>query len=81
MSKNSRGAVLALKHADRLDLVPGFARWLGRSGRMVLEKSDLVTPVPLHPLRLWRRRFNQAAELARCGTVLNDTPLRTLAAT
>jgi len=63
--EKSRGAVLALKHADRLDLVPGFARWLGRSGRTVLEQSDLVTPVPLHPLRLWRRRYNQSAELAR----------------
>jgi ComF family protein len=62
---NSRGAILALKHADRLDLVPGFARWLSRVGRDALENSDLVIPVPLHPLRLWRRRYNQAAELAR----------------
>jgi ComF family protein len=64
--EKSRGAVLALKHADRLDLVPGFTRWLGRSGRTVLEQSDLVLAVPLHPLRLWRRRYNQSAELARC---------------
>lgn len=63
--EKSRGAVLALKHADRLDLVPGFARWLGRSGRTVLEGCDLVIPVPLHPVRLWRRRYNQSAELAR----------------
>jgi ComF family protein len=63
--EKSRGAVLALKHADRLDLVPGFARWLGRSGRAILQDSDLVIPVPLHPLRLWRRRYNQSAELAR----------------
>src|SRR3954471_15069674 len=63
--ENSRGAILALKHADRLDLVPGFARWLGRTGRTMLENSDLVVPVPLHPLRLWRRRYNQSAELAR----------------
>src|SRR5471032_948554 len=63
--QTSRGAVLALKHADRLELVPGFARWLSRIGRAVLEDSDLVVPVPLHPLRLWRRRYNQAAELAR----------------
>jgi len=61
----SRGAILALKHADRLDLVPGFARWLSRVGRGALENSDLVIPVPLHPFRLWRRRYNQAAELAR----------------
>jgi ComF family protein len=63
--EKSRGAILALKHADRLDLVPGFARWLSRTGRTVLENSDLVIPVPLHPFRLWRRRYNQSAELAR----------------
>jgi len=61
----SRGAILALKHADRLDLVPGFSRWLSRSGSMLLKDSDLVIPVPLHPWRLWRRRYNQSAELAR----------------
>ena len=63
--EHSRGAILALKHADRLDLVPGFTRWLSRTGRAALENSDVVVPVPLHPFRLWRRRYNQAAELAR----------------
>jgi ComF family protein len=63
--EHSRGAVLALKHADRLDLVPGFARWLARVGRPALAGSDLIVPVPLHPWRLWARRYNQAAELAR----------------
>jgi len=63
--EKSRGAILALKHADRLDLVPGFARWLSRTGRTMLEQSELVIPVPLHPFRLWRRRYNQSAELAR----------------
>lgn len=61
----SRGAILALKHADRLELVPGFARWLGRVGKPLLEEADLIVPVPLHPRRLWRRRYNQSAELAR----------------
>ena len=62
---HSRRAILALKHADRLDLIPGFTRWLGRSGRALLEECDLIVPVPLHRVRLWRRRYNQAAELAR----------------
>lgn len=61
----SRAPVLALKHADRLDLVPGFALWLERTGRALLADCDLIVPVPLHPFRLWRRRYNQAAELAR----------------
>jgi ComF family protein len=62
---NSRAPILALKHADRLELVPGFAQWLERSGRPLLAESDLIVPVPLHRFRLWRRRYNQAAELAR----------------
>lgn len=61
----SRGPILALKHADRLDLVPGFAQWLARSGKALIEESELIVPVPLHRSRLWRRRYNQAAELAR----------------
>ena len=61
----SRGAILALKHADRLDLVPGFARWLTRAGQQALSRAEVVVPVPLHRWRLWRRRYNQAAELAR----------------
>jgi ComF family protein len=61
----SKGAILALKHADRLDLVPGFSRWLARAGRAALADCDLIVPVPLHRARLWQRRYNQAAELAR----------------
>lgn len=62
---DSRAAILALKHADRLELVPDFARWLGRVGRPLLEDCDLIVPVPLHRSRLWQRRYNQSAELAR----------------
>jgi ComF family protein len=61
----SRRAILALKHADRLELVPGFARWLARNGQSLIADSDVIVPVPLHRSRLWRRRYNQSAELAR----------------
>jgi ComF family protein len=71
----SRGPILALKHADRLDLAPAFARWLDRTGRVLLAETDLIMPVPLHPLRLWRRRYNQSAELARALGRMADKPL------
>lgn len=77
--EHSRGAILALKHADRLDLVPGFARWLARAGRGLLEDSDLLVPVPLHPWRLWQRRYNQAAELGRVLSRLSGKPCDTAA--
>lgn len=79
--EHSRGAILALKHADRLELVPGFARWLARSGHALLADSDVIVPVPLHPWRLWQRRYNQSAELARRGAVLDDPGFRTFGAT
>lgn len=61
----SRGPILALKHGDRLDLAPAFVRWLGRGGRDLLDEAEAILPVPLHRRRLWTRRYNQAAELAR----------------
>ena len=63
--EHSRGAILALKHADRLELVPGFARWLARTGQNLIADSDVIVPVPLHRARLWQRRYNQSAEIAR----------------
>ena len=61
----SRDLVLAFKRADRLDLAPAFANWLARAGRPLLEEAELIVPVPLHPARLWQRRYNQSALLAQ----------------
>jgi ComF family protein len=77
----SRGPILALKHADRLDLVPGFVRWLDRVGRALLDDSDFIVAVPLHPTRLWGRRYNQSAELARGLARLAGKPTAPLALT
>ncbi len=61
----SRDLILAFKHADRLDLARLFAGWIGRAAAELLAEADAVAPVPLHPLRLLSRRYNQAAEIAR----------------
>ena len=70
----SRGPILQLKHADRLDLAPMFARWLSRSARELIDQADAIAPVPLHPLRLLHRRYNQAAEIARPLAAMTGTP-------
>ena len=61
----SRDLILQFKHADRLDLARLFSLWLGRAAADLVEAADAVVPVPMHPLRLIRRRYNQAAEIAR----------------
>lgn len=63
--ETSRGPILKLKHGDRVDLAPLFARWLSRAAAELVAGADAVAPVPLHPLRLISRRYNQAAEIAR----------------
>lgn len=61
----SRDLILQFKHADRIDLAHLFAGWISRSAADLLEQADAITPVPMPPMRLIRRRYNQAAEIAR----------------
>ena len=44
----SKALLLTFKHGDRLDHAPAFSRWLDRSGRALLNETDLIVPVPLH---------------------------------
>ncbi|MDD9901753.1 MAG: ComF family protein [Alphaproteobacteria bacterium] len=57
----SRKLVLDLKYNDRLHIVHNFVPWLQRAGAGLIEGSDVIVPVPLHPKRLWKRRYNQSA--------------------
>ncbi len=61
----SRGIILGFKHGDRLDYAPMLVRWLERAGADLWPHADAIVPVPLHVSRLRKRRYNQAAELAR----------------
>lgn len=61
---NARLLVLALKHGDRLDLARPAAQWLLHAAQPMLRPDMLVAPIPLHWLRLVRRRYNQSALLA-----------------
>ncbi len=60
-----RRLVVSFKHGDRTHGAPTFGRWLARAGAELIADADLVAPVPLHRLRLLRRRFNQSAMLAQ----------------
>ncbi|WP_342165824.1 ComF family protein [Methylobacterium sp. SD21] len=61
----ARGLVHRLKYEDRHDLARPMARMMAGAGRDLIAQADCIVPVPLHRWRLWRRRFNQAALLAR----------------
>jgi ComF family protein len=60
----ARRLVHRLKYSDRTDLAGFMPTWMARAGAELLAECDVVAPVPLHPGRLLRRQFNQAAALA-----------------
>ncbi|HLW91887.1 MAG TPA: ComF family protein [Roseiarcus sp.] len=70
----ARRLIHRLKYSDRGELARPLGRWMARAGADILADAGILTPVPLHPLRLWTRRFNQAAALAEA--VGRETGLR-----
>lgn len=64
-AETGRKLVLALKHGDRLDIVPTLAGWMGVAAKELIYNETVLVPVPVHPLRLLKRRFNQAAILSK----------------
>jgi ComF family protein len=70
----ARSLVHGLKYRDRTDLAIMMAGWMVRASDGTVEACDAIIPVPLHAYRLWGRRFNQSAELARAIARLSGKP-------
>jgi ComF family protein len=51
-----------------------MAGWMARAGAKLVAEADIVVPVPLHRRRLWWRRFNQSAALAKALARLGKKP-------
>jgi ComF family protein len=60
-----REIIHSLKYQQRHSLADGLAALMRRAGKELLDETDCVVPVPLHPRRERARGFNQARELAR----------------
>lgn len=59
-----RRLILPLKHGDRVELAAILAPMMVRGGAALLQRADVLVPVPLHRRRLFQRKYNQAAVLA-----------------
>ncbi len=69
-----RNLIHGFKYSDRHEASDMLARWMRKAGADVLNDADALIPVPLHPTKLWRRRYNQAAILAQKLSVLTGKP-------
>ncbi len=71
----SRQLILPLKYADRTENARFLAPHMARAGAALLADCDLLVPVPLHRRRLFTRRYNQAALLARHVAAIAGRPV------
>lgn len=63
-----------LKYNDRHELLNLFTNWMKFSGKELIEQSDIILPIPLYKTRLWQRRFNQSALLAKRLSEITSLP-------
>ena len=66
--------IVLFKRLDRTDLAPLLARMMVDTGHTLLQEANLLIPVPLHPFRLFLRRYNQSALLTRLIAEHTQTP-------
>ena len=71
----TRHIVHRLKYGDRMEMSKPMGAWMARAGAELLAQADLIVPVPLHRARLWSRRFNQSAALAKVISACCGVPV------
>ncbi len=71
----SRRLILPFKHGDRIEFAATLGRFMATAGRALWRDADYLVPVPLHRRRLFVRRYNQAALLARALERLTGRPV------
>jgi ComF family protein len=77
----ARELVHKLKYGDRQELALAMGGMMTAAAADLIPDATVIVPVPLHWTRLWQRRFNQAAALAkligaRSGLPVEPTLLR-----
>lgn len=73
----ARELIHRLKYGDRMERARAMGGMMALACQELLADADVIVPVPLHRLRLWARRFNQAAVLGQVLSQRTSFPMRT----
>lgn len=72
----SKRLILDFKFSDCLENRALLTNWLFLAGQDIFREGiDLIIPVPLHPMRLFKRKYNQSAVLALSLSKLINIPV------
>lgn len=71
----SKHMVLQFKFYGDISNIKTYAGWMFEKGKELLARAELIVPVPMHCMRLRRRKYNQSVLLARALSKLCGIPL------
>lgn len=80
--ENSKHMLINLKFHDKTSYAPVLAKFLHKAAFDILkENPDIIVPVPLHYMRLLKRKYNQSSLLAHelsnlCNIPVDDFSLK-----
>lgn len=71
---DSKNMIISLKFFDNTNYVKTYAKWMYEKNRDIFVGVDSIVPIPLHRWRLFQRKYNQAALLAKAVSYLSNIP-------
>ncbi len=63
--QHSRNMIINFKFFDNLNYVKIDAKWIHQANQDTFQNAEIIIPIPLHKMRLIKRKYNQAALLAK----------------
>ncbi|WP_339045878.1 ComF family protein [Candidatus Mesenet endosymbiont of Agriotes lineatus] len=76
---DSKNMIISLKFFDNINYVKTYAKWMYEKNGDIFVGVDSIVPVPLHRWRLFQRKYNQAALLAKAVSCLSNIPCQIFA--
>ncbi len=70
--QHSRNMIINFKFFDNLNYVKIYAKWIHQANQDTFQNAEIIIPIPLHKMRLFKRKYNQAALLAKELTKLSN---------
>ena len=63
--QHSKNMIINFKFFDNLNYVKTYVKWMHQANWDIFQDAEIIIPIPLHKMRLLKRKYNQAALLAR----------------
>ncbi|MDE5061510.1 MULTISPECIES: ComF family protein [Wolbachia] len=63
--QHSKNMIINFKIFYNLNYVKIYAKWIHQANRDTFQNAEVIIPIPLHKMRLFKRKYNQAALLAK----------------